>query len=146
MMPRQICVHLAKSRGGVDEAFGVIVFDALAEAEDDLHAARADGGQVFVGEREVVARRLRGIGDEVREDGVDVHDVGVRPVAIVQAREGNAERAMLRGEVDQAAAHKRAFVDAVKRADGAVGLGEVDFERCGGERAACEGECYSSDA
>ena len=39
---------------------------------------------------------------------------------------------MLLGEVDQAAAHERAFVDAVERTEGAVGFGEVDFERSGG--------------
>ena len=56
-------------------------------------------------------------------------------MTVVQSREWNPERAMLRGEIDQAATHERAFVDAVERAEGAVGFGKVDFEDGGGEIA-----------
>jgi hypothetical protein len=48
---------------------------------------------------------------------VDVHDIGVRPMTVVQPCEGNAERALGFGEIKQATGCERAFVDAVQRTD-----------------------------
>ena len=109
-----------------------LVLDAFTQAINHLRAGAPDGIQILVRAQKVIARSLFGIAREVGEHGMNVYHVAARPLRIMQAREGNPERTMLVGQVNETACDARSAIDAVQRAQRAVGLGKVDaqFERC----------------
>ena len=57
-----------------------------------------------------------------------VDDIRRGPLAIVQAGEGDIERAELFSEADSATGSETALVDGMERAEGAVRFGKVDFD------------------
>jgi len=64
------------------------VLDALAEAVNELRAGRQRRTQIVVGGGEVVASRALRVCVGVREHDVQVHHVRVRPMHVVEARQG----------------------------------------------------------
>lgn len=115
-------------RRRVNESFNGGVLDAFAKAIDGFGAGLANGGDVFIGEAEVVAGGKGWVGAGIWENDVVIDDVGVWPAAVMEAGEGNAQFFLGGGEVDEAAGSERAFVDAVERSNDAVCFGKVDGE------------------
>ena len=97
----------------------------LLKPDGDLGAGVEDRPDVFVGVAEVVALGALRVGLGIGEDDVDVHHVGVGPVAVVQAREREAGFAVVVRQVHQAPRPERAGIDPVQRADFADDLGAV---------------------
>ena len=83
-----------RARGRMHETARRRVLDAFAEPIDNLCAGAFRRGEIVVGAGKVVALRTQRIGFGIGKDSVHVHDIRVRPMAIVQARERHAERAL----------------------------------------------------
>ena len=114
--------------GRMHEALLRSVLDTLAQSVNDLRAGLPDRSHIPICEREVVARRLRRVGIEIGEDGVDVHHVRIGPVTIVQPGDGHIERTKSGGNVNHAAGGQRPFVDPVQRAHQSVGREKIHMQ------------------
>lgn len=137
--------------GRVNEAFGVRVLNAFAQAIDDLHPGGQDTLQILVREREVVRVRVGRVGGRVPKDGVNIDHVGGRPLAIVQASEGNVQGAKLLDETDGAPGGKPTFVDRMQRAKHTIRTSQIDFDnvllrsRGRWESDACASESHANE-
>ena len=112
-------------RRRVGISFHARVLDAFAQPVDRLRAGLADGLDVFVGERKIIAPRQRRIGVRVWKDRMVIDHIRIGPAAVVQSGERNAQFLLLLDEIKNSTRCQRPLVDAVERTDGTDVNGEI---------------------
>jgi len=86
----------------------------------------SDFDQVIISEGEIIILRQCRIGSGIAEYRMDIHHLGIRPLAIVQTGVRRIKPALLRGEINHPTHCHWPFVDSVQRADAAARLGEIN--------------------
>lgn len=105
--------------------FHLLVFNTGAQAVKGLCAAGHNGGNHTVGQCELVAGRVLGVGVKIRKNLGNVHPVRPGVLAVVQPYKGNSRSPVFGAGVHKAKVGDRAVVDAVKGLYGARPAGEI---------------------
>jgi hypothetical protein len=108
--------------GGMYVVFAGGVFDAGAEAVNDLGGKCDDAGEKIVGAAKVVVGRIVGIGMKIRKYPGNVDDIRGGVMAVVKTGMRKSGLAVEIGEVEERVVVPRTVVDPVEGADGAYGL------------------------
>ena len=116
------------SGGWVGKSLDGGVFDALAQAVNNLRPRRPHGLDIFVRQPEIITLRPPGIGVEIRKHHVDIDHIRIGPMAIVQSDKGDAEFALRLGKIQQATRGQRPFVHSVQGANQPVGAGKIKLQ------------------
>ena len=111
-----------------DVEMGCLVFDAHAHPEKDGGPVLNDGLDIGIGLSELVILRIVGIQMKQREDRGDIDDIGVRPVAIVQAHAGESRFLVERHQIARMHAHgSRPTIHPVESLQGSDTSGEINL-------------------